>query len=134
MTIRHWYAQPTHQCNPPPQSTAPRHETNSTGAIGSRRLASRVVQWNSAEPHRNTESIPHGALSRRGLVRLSLDQTPFARPPQSSRAPRQFADLRRYTDSENGELVSAIAAKEGIVEEQIIWGEVREPLGTRLEP
>jgi histidinol-phosphate aminotransferase len=69
----------------------------------------------------------------RGLVRLSLNENPFGPAPSVVAAlQREFADLCRYTDSGFDELVSSIAAKEGIAEEQIILGEILEPLGTHL--
>jgi histidinol-phosphate/aromatic aminotransferase/cobyric acid decarboxylase-like protein len=45
---------------------------------------------------------------------------------------REFAKLCRYTDSGFGELLDSIATKEGIAEEQILLGEILEPLGTHL--
>jgi histidinol-phosphate aminotransferase len=69
----------------------------------------------------------------RGLVRLSLNENPFGPAPSVVAAlQREFAALCRYTDSGFGELVSSIAAKEGIAEEQIVLGEILEPLGTHL--
>jgi histidinol-phosphate aminotransferase len=69
----------------------------------------------------------------KGLVRLSLNENPFGPAPTVVAAlQREFADLSRYTDSGFGELLSSIAAKEDIAQEQIIPGEILEPLGTHL--
>jgi histidinol-phosphate aminotransferase len=76
-------------------------------------------------------SVPRAADN--GLVRLSLNENPFGPAPSVVAAlEREFASLCRYTDSGFGELLSSIAAKEGIAEEQIILGEILEPLGTHL--
>jgi histidinol-phosphate aminotransferase len=67
------------------------------------------------------------------LVRLSLNENPFGPAPSVVTAlQREFADLCRYTDSGFGELLSSVAAKEGIAEQQVILGEILEPLGTYL--
>ena len=72
------------------------------------------------------------AVERR-TVRLSLNENPFGPAPSVIAAlQREFANLCRYTDSGFGELSSFIAAKESIAEEQIILGEILEPLGTLL--
>jgi histidinol-phosphate aminotransferase len=69
----------------------------------------------------------------RELVRLSLNENPFGPAPSVVAAlQREFVDLCRYTNSGFGELLSSIAAKESIAEEQIILGEILEPLGTHL--
>jgi histidinol-phosphate aminotransferase len=68
-----------------------------------------------------------------GLVRLSLNENPFGPAPSVVAAlQREFANLCRYTDSGFRELVSSIAAKERIAEDQVILGEILEPLGTHL--
>jgi histidinol-phosphate aminotransferase len=68
-----------------------------------------------------------------GLVRLSLNENPFGPAPSVVAAlRREFADLCRYTDSGFDQLLSSIASKEGISKEQIILGEILEPLGTHL--
>jgi histidinol-phosphate aminotransferase len=69
----------------------------------------------------------------KGLVRLSLNENPFGPAPTVVAAlQREFAHLCRYTDSGFGRLLSSIAAKEGIAEDQIVLGEILEPLGTHL--
>jgi histidinol-phosphate aminotransferase len=76
----------------------------------------------------STERTPE-----KGPLRLSLNENPFGPAPSVIAAlQREFANLCRYTDSGFGELSSSIAAKEGIAEEQIILGEILEPLGTHL--
>jgi histidinol-phosphate aminotransferase len=45
---------------------------------------------------------------------------------------REFSNLCRYTGAEYDGLVAAIAAREGVAPEQIILGEILEPLGTHL--
>jgi histidinol-phosphate aminotransferase len=69
----------------------------------------------------------------KGLVRLSLNENPFGPAATVVAAlQRESADLCRYTDSGFGELLSCIAAKEGIAAEQVILGEILESLGTHL--
>jgi histidinol-phosphate aminotransferase len=71
--------------------------------------------------------------SEKRPVRLSLNENPFGPAPSVMAAlQREFANLCRYTDSGFGELSSSIAVKEGVTEEQIILGEILEPLGTHL--
>jgi histidinol-phosphate aminotransferase len=45
---------------------------------------------------------------------------------------REFSNLCRYTGAEFDELVGAIAAREGVPTEQVLPGEILEPLGTHL--
>jgi histidinol-phosphate aminotransferase len=66
-------------------------------------------------------------------VRLSLNENPFGPSPSVVAAlQREFAQLCRYCGVEVDALLKAIAVKEGISEEQIILGEILEPLGTYL--
>jgi histidinol-phosphate aminotransferase len=67
------------------------------------------------------------------LVRLSLNENPYG-PSASAVAAieREFSNLCRYTGAEYDGLVAAIAAREGVAPEQIILGEILEPLGTHL--
>jgi len=82
-----------------------------------------------AEPAQAAVSPAAGA----GLVRLSLNENPFGPASSVVAALRlEFANLCRYTDLGFGELLGAIAAKEGVSQEQIILGEILEPLGTYL--
>jgi histidinol-phosphate aminotransferase len=66
-------------------------------------------------------------------IRLSLNENPFGPAPGVIAAiQREFANLCRYTDAGFGQLVARIAAKEKLPQEQIILGEILEPLGTHL--
>jgi len=67
------------------------------------------------------------------LVRLSLNENPFGPSPQVAAAlARQVPELCRYTGSELYDLRAAIVAKERIAPDQIVLGEVLEPLGRHL--
>ena len=66
-------------------------------------------------------------------VRLSLNENPYGPAPAVIGAlQNEFSKLCRYTGSELDELVRAIAAKEGVPKEQVVLGEILEPLGTYL--
>ena len=66
-------------------------------------------------------------------ARLSLNENPYGPSPAAVAAiQREFGNLCRYTGVEYDALVSAIAAREAIPPEQIILGEILEPLGTHL--
>jgi histidinol-phosphate aminotransferase len=81
---------------------------------------------------------PASPIAARGsggapLARLSLNENPYGPAPGVTTAlQREFSSLCRYTGGEYDALVAAIAAKEGIPAEQIILGEILEPLGTYL--
>jgi histidinol-phosphate aminotransferase len=67
------------------------------------------------------------------LARLSLNENPFGPSPEVVAAlARQVPDLCRYTGAEFYDLVAAIAAKERIAPNQVILGEILEPLGRHL--
>jgi len=67
------------------------------------------------------------------LARLSLNENPYGPAPAVINAiQREFANLCRYTGAEYDALVALIAAKEGVPKDQIILGEILEPLGTYL--
>jgi histidinol-phosphate aminotransferase len=67
------------------------------------------------------------------LARLSLNENPFGPAPGVIDAiQREFSNLCRYTGEEFDVLVGLIAAREGVGREQIILGEILEPLGTYL--
>jgi histidinol-phosphate aminotransferase len=67
------------------------------------------------------------------LIRLSLNENPFGPAASVAHAIQaEVGSLCRYTAAEAGRLLQLIAAKEGIPEEQIILGEILEPLGTYL--
>jgi histidinol-phosphate aminotransferase len=67
------------------------------------------------------------------LARLSLNENPYGPSPAVvSAIQREFSNLCRYTAAEYDGLVGLIAAREGMPEEQIVLGEILEPLGTYL--
>jgi histidinol-phosphate aminotransferase len=66
-------------------------------------------------------------------LRLSLNENPYGPAPGVRVAlEREFGDLCRYTGAGYDTLVEAIARKERIPADQIILGEILEPLGTHL--
>jgi histidinol-phosphate aminotransferase len=66
-------------------------------------------------------------------VRLSLNENPYGPAPSAVAAVRrELTHLCRYTDVEASRLVSLIAVKEGVPEEQVILGEILDPLGAYL--
>jgi histidinol-phosphate aminotransferase len=66
-------------------------------------------------------------------IRLSLNENPYGPAPSVIAAiQREFANLCRYTDDGYGQLVARIAAREQLPQEQMILGEILEPLGTHL--
>jgi histidinol-phosphate aminotransferase len=81
---------------------------------------------------------PRGAQSaipanEGGIARLSLNENPLGPAPGVIAAlDRERANLCRYTGKELDALLTAIAAREEIPREQIILGEILEPLGTHL--
>jgi histidinol-phosphate aminotransferase len=67
------------------------------------------------------------------LARLSLNENPYGPAPGVIDAiQREFSNLCRYTGAEYDVLVGLIAAREGVPREQVILGEILEPLGTHL--
>ena len=81
------------------------------------------------EPAR-ADALPP-AVGRR--IRLSLNENPYGPSPSVIGAiQRELANLCRYTDDGYGQLVARIAEKERLPQEQIILGEILEPLGTHL--
>jgi histidinol-phosphate aminotransferase len=66
-------------------------------------------------------------------IRLSLNENPYGPSPGVIAAiQREFANLCRYTDDGYGQLAARVAAKERLPQEQVILGEILEPLGTHL--
>jgi histidinol-phosphate aminotransferase len=79
------------------------------------------------------QSSPAAARGGIQLARLSLNENPYGPSPAVVAAlQREFSNLCRYTGAEYDGLVGLIAAKEGVPKEQIILGEILEPLGTYL--
>lgn len=90
------------------------------GGLGVRRLA--------AEPSPSPAAAAGG-----GLARLSLNENPYGPAPGVIAAiEREFSNLCRYTGAEFDQLTRAIAAKEAVPGEQVVPGEILEPLGTYL--
>ena len=66
-------------------------------------------------------------------ARLSLNENPYGPAPAVMAAIRgEFGNLCRYTDDGFTRLLARIAAKENLAAEQVILGEILEPLGTHL--
>jgi histidinol-phosphate aminotransferase len=97
-------------------------------------------QGRGAERGRGADSgsgVAPGSVAAPGsgvrLVRLSLNENPYGPSPAVVAAlQREFANLCRYTGTEYDALVGLVAAREGVPKEQIILGEILEPLGTYL--
>jgi histidinol-phosphate aminotransferase len=80
-----------------------------------------------------TQSPPGASAGAAPIVRLALNENPYGPAPAVTAAlQREFSNLCRYTGREYDELVAAIAAKEGLAKEQVVLGEILEPLGTHL--
>jgi histidinol-phosphate aminotransferase len=66
-------------------------------------------------------------------ARLSLNENPFGPAPSAIDAVRnELANVYRYTDTGFDELADLIVAREGVSRQQIVLGEILEPLGTHL--
>lgn len=66
-------------------------------------------------------------------ARLSLNENPFGPSPAAMEAiAREAGSLSRYTGEEANALIRLIAEKEQVPAEQIILGEILEPLGIHL--
>jgi histidinol-phosphate aminotransferase len=91
------------------------------GAVGIARLGAKPL------------STPAAGGEALQLVRLSLNENPYGPAPAViSAIQREFSNLCRYTGAELDALIGAIAAKEGVRKDQVILGEILEPLGTHL--
>jgi len=79
-------------------------------------------------------SSPSAAgLAPHEVVRLSLNENPFGPAPSVvASIAREYRNLCRYTTTEYDTLIDLIAAREEIARDQIILGEILEPLGTYL--
>ncbi len=78
-------------------------------------------------------SPPAGVGGGNDLARLSLNENPYGPAPAVIAAiQHEFSSLCRYTGAGYDELIGAIAAKESLPKEQIILGEILEPLGAYL--
>jgi histidinol-phosphate aminotransferase len=79
-----------------------------------------------------SSGIASFGVGERG-ARLGLNENPYGPAPSVIAAlQREFSNLCRYTGAEYHALLALIASREGIPEEQIILGEILEPLGTYL--
>jgi histidinol-phosphate aminotransferase len=95
--------------------------------------ASRLLGAPSSSPSAAAATSPPVRGSGVQLARLSLNENPYGPSPTVVAAlQREFSNLCRYTGAEYDGLVGLIAAREGVPKEQIILGEILEPLGTYL--
>jgi histidinol-phosphate aminotransferase len=95
--------------------------------------ASRLLGAPSSSPSAAAATSPPARGSGVQLARLSLNENPYGPSPTVVAAlQREFSNLCRYTGAEYDGLVGLIAAREGVPKEQIILGEILEPLGTYL--
>jgi len=95
--------------------------------------ASRLLGAPSSSPSAADATSPADARGGVQLARLSLNENPYGPSPAVVAAiQREFSNLCRYTGAEYDALVGLIAAREGVPKEQIILGEILEPLGTQL--
>jgi histidinol-phosphate aminotransferase len=73
------------------------------------------------------------SLPAQAPIRLSLNENPYGPAPGVVEAiTHDFPNLCRYTGSEFNDLLDAIATHESVPREQVVLGEILEPLGTRL--
>jgi histidinol-phosphate aminotransferase len=92
------------------------------GGLGVSRLAS-------AQPSAPAAAADGGIA----VARLGLNENPYGPAPAVTAAlEREFKNLCRYTGAEYSALLERIAAHESVPKEQIILGEILEPLGTYL--
>jgi histidinol-phosphate aminotransferase len=72
-------------------------------------------------------------LAPKGIIKLSLNESPWGPSPKVVEAVRRHAtDLSRYPSDEHAAVTRQIAAFEGVSEDQVLLGEVLEPLGLHL--
>jgi len=78
-------------------------------------------------------SVFQSGSSAKGIINLSLNESPFGPSPKAIEAVRQGAsELFRYPGGEAAAAVRQIAVFEGVPENQILLGDVLEPLGLYL--
>jgi histidinol-phosphate aminotransferase len=105
-----------------------RREYLATGglAVGGLALAAGSPDARAAGP-----DIKHTSPARR--VRLSFNENPFGPSPSALAAIRNdFGELCRYVDEPGDVLTRAIIAREGVSADQILLGEILEPMGFRM--
>jgi histidinol-phosphate aminotransferase len=78
-------------------------------------------------------ATPVPTVPKAVLIRLGLNENPFGPSPSAIRAIEgQLATLSRYTGDEAAALAQQVAAIEQVPTEQVVLGEVLEPLGAYL--
>src|ERR1700730_8337698 len=81
----------------------------------------------------SAQTIARPARTPNAHIRLSLNENAFGCSPLAVEAIRRgLTDLARYTESGAQLLTTQIAAKEGVLPEQIVIGEVLPALGIQL--
>jgi len=108
-------------------------------ALGALPLGRTPGTWAGATQAAGAAAAPPGEAGataeggRHEVARLALNENPFGPSRAVSTAlQRQFPSLCRYVGREYDELIELIAAKESTPKDQIILGEILEPLGTHL--
>jgi len=85
---------------------------------------------------KSSNAAATGAVQSPGAlapIRLSLNENPYGPAPGVVEAITQdFPSLCRYTGGEFDNLLNTIATHESVRREQVVLGEILEPLGTRL--
>jgi histidinol-phosphate aminotransferase len=95
-------------------------------AVGGLALAAGSPDARAAGPAMKDTSPPR-------RVRLSFNENPFGPSPSALAAIRNdFSELCRYVDEPDDVLTRAIIAREGVSADQILLGEILEPLGFRM--
>ena len=84
----------------------------------------------------NAQASPLAELPKsapKGTIKLSLNESPFGPSPKVVEAVRRHAaDLSRYSGDEHAAVSRHIAKLEGVSGDQVLLGEVLEPLGLHL--
>jgi histidinol-phosphate aminotransferase len=83
---------------------------------------------------RPSGAAPSGAAPTRKRINVSLNESPFGPSPHAAAAvATSLRDLERYTSADEATaLTRQIAELEGVPEDQVLLGEVLEPLGLYL--
>jgi histidinol-phosphate aminotransferase len=84
-------------------------------------------------PSRSAPSATPSAARADSVIRLGLNENPFGPSPAAIRAiEEELGRVSRYTGEEADALTGQVAALEGVSSDQIVLGEVLEPLGAHL--